>query len=522
MLTGVFCNFIGFGGQKALLKCLKYGISHPDLYVRQSAQMGVSMNLLKNNHETSWRYAPVVSKIIMAFAVLAFIPIMWISFYNHPSADDYNYSELYTQAAVENGENVFGILAAALQTTSYFQQHWQGTYTAAFLDSLQPGIFGAQEEFYALTAYIICISMFAAIYCFLRELLLAFGWNCSHKFAASLVILLTIIEGFPSPVQGLFWYTGAMTYQFFWSLLFLQAALLLNVSRSTKLWGLKLFSGIINAFLLAGGNHISAFIAILVSLGFIVFTVLAKKKAAFLISCMYTLTSTGGFIVVMTASGTAVRAGTLERQSIVKTMLMSIFNSASDAVHYSNLPLFLLCFLLVLLLGKHLVSETNVSYFKFRYAFFMLILSFGILCVSFCVPYYAMGSGGAGRIADMRYALFVMLVVINFLYGYGCILALLYTKEKLGDAVYRLLLVCRETVPAIVKKISVVLFSGFAMTVIVFFSCRVSVSMNCILELASREAQQFHEEKLEYIGTDIPNPVNMPRMIFYSSSMQDA
>jgi len=464
----------------------------------------------------------LISTVILLFGILAFIPIIWISFYNHPSADDFNFSEIYTQTTVANGGSIIDITKSAIATSKYFYDTWQGTYTASFLNSIHPGIFGTHEEYYALTTYIICISIFVAILFFMREIFLACGQDIKFIIPISLAVMLTIIEGFPSPVQGLFWYTGAMSYMFFLALSLLQAALLLSYKRSSKHLLFRGLLGVLNAFLIAGGNHITAFLIILISLGFLCFSLLVHKMQAALCYISCSLTSILGFIFVMTAPGTAVRAGTLERASIPKTIIVSIFNTFADLGNTINLPLILLLCLLTIFLSGNSIS-TPPKFFKFRYSLLMLILSFGLYCASFCVPYYAMGFSGTGRISNMRYSLFVLLVVLNFFYLYHCIYVWIISSANINTAFFRLLLSIRQTLSKKILTIFLLIFSSLSMTFIVFFSYRTSVTTNCIIDIVNGEAAAFHHEKLKYIGTDFPQtPAHMPKMIFYSTSMQDS
>ena len=339
----------------------------------------------------------------------------------------------------------------------------------------------------------------------------------------SLAVMLTIIEGFPSPVQGLFWYTGAMSYMFFWALSLLQVALFLSYKRSSKYLLIKGLLGILNAFLIAGGNHITSFLTILISLGFLCFSILVRKKKAIPYYILCSLTSILGFIFVMIAPGTAVRTGTLSRASIPKTMLISIVNAFVDTGRYINFPFILLLCLLTFFLMGNSVSENTLHFFKFRYSILILILSFGLFCASYSVPYYAMGFCGEGRVDDMRYALFVLLVIINFIYLYHCILAWIFSYVTIKSTLFELFLAVKQILSRKLITIFLLVFVSFSMTVIVFLSYGTSVTTNCSIEIINGEASAFHQEKLKYIGTDFPEkPAHMPRMIFYSSYMLDS
>ncbi len=458
-----------------------------------------------------------MSKMIVIFGIMALIPIMLISFYNHPSADDYNYSEVYVAHAVQTGEGVVGVLGAAFKTMEYFQNVWQGTYSAAFLNSVQPGIWGSQEEFYALTAYILLGSILLGVYCLTKQLFNATGHSTKYTFTISFLITLTIVEGFPVPVQGLFWYCGAMTYIFFWALMLVQTALFLSYNCSPKKKVVKILFGIWNAFFIAGGNHITSFTTILIGVGFVIFSIICKKYKNTVVYFLWTFVSIMGFIIVMAAPGTAIRAGVLERQSVIKTLIVSVYTTVVDFVHYTNLPLVCLLLIILLLTSKKFINENNLRYFKFRYSLLMTILSFGLYCVSVCVPFYAMGFAGAGRVDNMRYALFVVLTVINYYYFTFCIAAYIHTNELLKSALDNLKNVIEKGISLKCIHVFVYAFTILATVCILLFNGRVSISINCFTELISGEAQKYDEIRDQHSGTDVNNIEYTPDMIYYSS-----
>lgn len=463
-----------------------------------------------------------ITKIIFVFSIVAIVPIMWISAYNRPSSDDYNFSEIYTQNAVDSGESIVGILGAAAKTSQEFYNNWQGTYTASFLHSLHPGIYTADEKLYSLTAYIICTVMLLGIVAFVKELLKVFGWSTKYMFPISLVLFLAIIEGLPSPVQGLFWYTGCMSYMFFLGLSLLQYAWMLSFVNSKKINKAIWLLGIINLIVIAGGNHITSFLMILISCGFAVFASYKKDRKLFVSYLIYVVVSTMGFLAVVLAPGTAVRAATEDRQSVIKTMLLSIYNTVTDIGYYTNLPFILSFIIILLLLGRKLISKENSKKFNPLISLVIFILSFGIYCVTFCVPYYATGGNGAGRVSDMRFAIFILLAFINCLYNYGCVLNFVYRHGDVEDELDKIVkLVMGKFQIKIINGVAV-LFVVVAMGVVIFFSNRTSVTTNCAMELLSGTAQAYAEEKDNYLKTDLNNPANMPRMIYFSSNMPDA
>lgn len=72
--------------------------------------------------------------------LLSLIPIIISSFYSHPLADDFGFSEKVNHV-VKNGGGLFDILSASFQQVKDTYLDWQGTYAAIFVFSLQPAAF---------------------------------------------------------------------------------------------------------------------------------------------------------------------------------------------------------------------------------------------------------------------------------------------------------------------------------------------------------------------------------------------
>ncbi len=148
--------------------------------------------------------------ILAIITILLIVPIFIVGFYNHPSADDFNYS-INTHKAILNGENPIEIIGKAAKTSYHFYFTWQGLYASTFVLALQPAIWG--EQFYALTTFIIVGILFAGIF-ILTKTVFKYIFKSERKryWLISLFILFFMIEKIPSPVQGLYWFNGCMNY----------------------------------------------------------------------------------------------------------------------------------------------------------------------------------------------------------------------------------------------------------------------------------------------------------------------
>ena len=80
---------------------------------------------------------------VLILTAASIIPLLMISFYNHPSADDFAYA-VETHMVWKSTRNIFLVLRQAVATSVKYWNRWQGLYTSAFLLALEPGIFGEQ------------------------------------------------------------------------------------------------------------------------------------------------------------------------------------------------------------------------------------------------------------------------------------------------------------------------------------------------------------------------------------------
>ena len=95
----------------------------------------------------------VLISIACVFALFIVIfPLLLIAPYDFASADDWSYG-IHAYQTIKAGGNLGQVLQAAFQTAKEAYLGWDGRFANAFLDALQPGIWG--EKYYALTPFIL-------------------------------------------------------------------------------------------------------------------------------------------------------------------------------------------------------------------------------------------------------------------------------------------------------------------------------------------------------------------------------
>lgn len=360
--------------------------------------------------------------IVILAAVLTLIPLLLLSRYDHPNGDDYAYAYRTFHVWRETG-SVWAVIREAAATSAEFYNKWQGLYASAFILALEPGIFG--EKYYALTGILMLVIIYGSNLVFSMYIL-------HHKLKASrlegaafgCMASFLMVQWMPSSLQGLYWYNGAMNYGFFYGVLLLMICAAIRLAeeqgrfRNVK----NVIAASLLALILAGGNHVTAFMGILFLTGMLVWGAVRKEKRLMVRSLVVFFFMMAGFVFNITSPGTKIRQANFEdSQGIIWT----IWNAVRSGLHAIDQWLgleMLVGMLLMLPFVFLIVRRIRVeSGFRFRYPFLVFVLSVGWVCAMLCPPLYAMGGIGDGRLLNLVYFFFVLLLFLNEFYVCGWI-----------------------------------------------------------------------------------------------------
>ena len=205
--------------------------------------------------------------------IISLLPILWVSQYVYPQADDFGFG-LKTHLAWVDTHSLWQVLKAAFDTSVYYWGDWQGTYTSSFLMSLQPGIFG--ENWYHLVPAIILTLLTLCMFCLFKVVLhdcMKAPWRLT--FAITALALLVTIQNVKDQTESFTWYNAAIHYTGMQALWMLYLGVLISMLRRTRendgrrAYALYLVSmqilPCLLAFLVGGGNNITVLWAVLVN-----------------------------------------------------------------------------------------------------------------------------------------------------------------------------------------------------------------------------------------------------------------
>lgn len=351
---------------------------------------------------------------LVVLLALALVPLLAICPFNHSYADDWHYG-VDAHLALQAGEGIIGALAAALAEARDTFFSWQGTYSAIVLMALQPGVFS--EAVYGLGAVAILaalvLSTFYACGVAVREVL---GAGRLPWVALSCLALLLQTQLLPSPVEGFFWYNAAVYYTFYHALMLVMLGLAVRLVRGRTRRGALSARGtawraaalVLVAFVVAGGNFVTGVVSVL-ALGGVSAAALVRApgRARLVVGALVVLVA--GFAVSMAAPGNASRQASQfsgDNLGVVETLARSVLAGAEYAVLWTNGYLVLALAIAL----PFMVLAARRARCSFAHPLAAAAGSLALFMASFTPTFFSMGTVGPGRVQNIRYDLFVLLV----------------------------------------------------------------------------------------------------------------
>ena len=301
--------------------------------------------------------------IIISFLLL--LPMFKIGFYSHPSFDDFGYSAT-TYHVYNETHSIPLTIKEAFDNSIKMTSSWQGLYTAAFVQSLQPAIFGV--KYYAFTSIISIATIWIPVFLFFYyTLCVRLKWNKLQTFSLASIICTVMTQFLPSAVEGLYWFNGAMNYTLFWGMLIVLMTIYFSfdTNKSKVIWSLKVTIASILAFLISGGNYVPAFEALIVEFIFIVVLITIRNRKSMVGVGISFLFGLFGFFLSATSPGVAVRQSENQGMNPVRAIIEAIVQGTEIISGYWNgIALFFVLISLPLLysLAKTVKDNTKMKF----------------------------------------------------------------------------------------------------------------------------------------------------------------
>lgn len=347
-------------------------------------------NNFMTNKLKQGKYLYVILSVLLLISI---IPLVYISFYSRPSADDFNYSVTLYHYLSSGNYNVFGLIKKAIEVDISFYNNWQGLYTSAFILALQPGVFG--EKYYYIGAILLLIISFLCVFYLVKTIFKILKLD-KHYFFLSIFIFVFLFQQLPDIKEGLYWFNGAWNYMPFFFLSLVNVGLCLKylfINQKNK----YLILSCLLSFVISGGNHVTSFMNILLLIIVSIYALYKKKK----LTCLSLIMAIIGFILMYCAPGTAVRQARFSNPSILNTIKQTFIRSFTFTSQYtSRNAVFYILAIVLFSIFVYKREYFNDHHFKYSPIIYLFI-AWVILCGMLAVPYYAMGYFGEGRVVDV-------------------------------------------------------------------------------------------------------------------------
>ena len=252
--------------------------------------------------EKRFKYLTLIS--ILFFCILL-LPIVYLTFVNRASGDDYGYGTL-TRMAWMHTHSLTEVGRAVYRTVRSYYYGWQGTWFSIALFSLQPEVF--HDGAYVIVVFLMLFLWIGSTFYLFNQILhqsMRFG-RWSYLFI-TVCFLVIGIEFVPRTKSAIFWFNGCAHYMVPFAMCQMVAAWLFRYCTEYKksaLIGIVLFMS-----LLGGSNYQAALFALIVTFyaGASAW-VLNRDKRVFAL-CVPMLAELAGLVVSIVAPGNRSRAG---------------------------------------------------------------------------------------------------------------------------------------------------------------------------------------------------------------------
>ena len=256
----------------------------------------------------------IVTLISILIFTILMLPVVYLSFVNRATGDDYNYA-IYTRAAWVGLHSLVEVCRQAWWTVRQCYTSWQGTWFSVFLFALQPEVFS--DSAYVIVAFLMLFVWIGSTFYLFRQIL-----HSNIKLDKWSYLLITVcfliisIEFIPSPRSSIYWYNGCAHYMLPFAMCQMVVAWLLQYQAEYKK---RTYIAIVIFMTLLGGSNYQAALFVLIAACYMQIAVLVLKKDKRILTLLLPIcTELVGLIVSMKAPGNRVRAGEEFGFSILK------------------------------------------------------------------------------------------------------------------------------------------------------------------------------------------------------------
>ena len=461
--------------------------------------------------------------ILVCFAI-SLIPLLVLSFFNHPAMDDFNYGVLTRHALIENkGLAVIpAVLGAAVQRAVNLWHSWQGTYAFAIIAALRPSI--TTEKITFIQTFIL-LAVFVAGFWYFCEVMLhrILGASKSVAAVAACVVMTLCIQYVPFGVEAFYWWNGSVGYTGLFSAMLAYFGLLADSLRRRRISWKRMIGLLLLTVLLAGGMYPTALLTAVI-LFFLVVDVLAGKKY----SKAMKIQGTALFLAYLPAFGLSfIAPGNARRQALFqhRTPFEAIYKSYTKSLEYMyteamNVVIVLVVFALFL----YMLWKLKDTKFSFGCPLLFTFVTYSMVVVMWVPGIYAVRYISGGRYYNILYYGVVLFWSANAVYYAGW---LRRQYEKCGAEAAELI---RKAAPAILGVVGTACMILGIWKIDIVTDLEEITTASALKSVVYGEAQVYHEEIKErealYNDPDVKRVVvdevtYRPELLYYGTLTTD-
>ncbi|MPR33240.1 DUF6056 family protein [Salmonirosea aquatica] len=338
-------------------------------------------------------YRTVGNTINIALLAGVLLPLIALSFYNHPSpADDYGYIDTVFK---------YGWLEAM----HYYYTGWTGRYFGIFLNHTNPLLFHSVEGFKVLPVLVI-LGLVAILYGLARQLTPTLSWRAHLGFAG--VLFFLYILKLPSVAEAFYWMAAFVTFSvpaimtFGWIILTIRWYRL-ETKRLQILT--TVFAGFL-VFAIIGSSEPSLLTILILIAGLWGYRLLFHKKVDGFMIGMLVAAAIGCFFYFR-APGLTVRIGGNPLSGNIPKSMLNAFKTLTlltvDWLTTTPILLFTVVWFIVL---SRIVPQAR-AYFAVPF-WYVSLLFLGVLAAQLFTPYYGIGIDPTAREVNYVYLFFLV------------------------------------------------------------------------------------------------------------------
>lgn len=378
------------------------------------------------------RNVNIYTKKIAIFTGIVFlvslIPILYLSGYVHATGDDYGYGARTHQMWMST-HSVWQVLKAAGQTVQHYWIGWQGTWFTIFLMSLQPEVFW-DNGYWIVPWIMLGLTIFSTLYLTEYVMVQKLRLPKATWISCTLILLLAMIQYFPSTKSGIFWYNGTAHYiiPYSMALVAIRCCWSFADRKRKKDW----IAAFICMALLGGASYLAPLL-VLIAVAYLILCEWKTKKHVFYL-CIPVAAELAGLIVSYLAPGNKSRGGEdfgIHGLLIVKTILECFVDGTKQIFLYLfKTPFILLCLVVIAVLLVNAFQKVRPT-FDFPYPVIVAVAMFCMYCAMYAPGVYA-GVELSGGVPNTIYQVFLMTVFITVIYTVGWMNHHFCKDEKMG------------------------------------------------------------------------------------------